>query len=295
MLPLTKDLQQKKTTLQEFIDLCTRTLNYLPDVFPNVEEKGNYKIYSSNIAGTLKYVRPINRNLFIESPKTFAAHIENFRGIVEKIKRKETAFNEDEKHLLDSFLYTVQQSIGVGLDLLVDPNSSRKHVGNRFEELMKAFFTEIGIPNKRVVLTIPYESEEGKKSYICENDLVLSRSIEEIRSKTIEEDEVVVSVKTTSKDRMSKLFIDKILLEKFTEKKLRVIAIFLNDVQRKENNNISFTLVSGLFMVYNNFLTKLEGIYYLDPPPNALKQPYNQYIKAFSELATKDIFELLPS
>ncbi len=69
----------------------------------------------------------------------------------------------------------------------------------------------------------------------------------------------------------------------------------LNDVQRKESDNISYTLVSGLFMVYSKFLTELEGIYYLDPPPNSLKEPFNKYMKPFSELVTNDIWNLLSS
>ena len=89
------------------------------------------------------------------------------------------------------------------------------------------------------------------------------------------------------------MFIDKILLEKFVEHPQKVIGIFLNDVQRKGNDNISFTLVSGLFMVYSKFLTKLEGVYYLDSPPNARKKPYSDYMKSFSEFITKDINEIL--
>jgi len=89
------------------------------------------------------------------------------------------------------------------------------------------------------------------------------------------------------------MFIDKILLERFVGHPQKVIGIFLNDVQRKESNNISFTLVSGLFMVYTKFLTELNGIYYLDPPPNANKKPYSNYMKPFSELITKDINSLL--
>ena len=81
---------------------------------------------------------------------------------------------------------------------------------------------------------------------------------------------------------MGKIFIDKILLERFVGHPQKVIGIFLNDVQRKESNNISFTLVSGLFMVYSKFLTELEGIYYLDPPPIAAKKPYSDYMKRFS-------------
>lgn len=182
------------------------------------------------------------------------------------------------------------------MDLLVDPNSARKHVGNRFEELVKVIFTEIGIANKKIVLQIPYETDEGTKTYKCENDLIIS-PYSEVRSssESLNENEVVVSVKTTSKDRMGKMFIDKILLERFVEHPQKVIGIFLNDVQRKETNNISFTLVSGLFMVYSKFLTELEGVYYLDPPPNAFKKPYSDYMKQFSELITSDLGKLLAS
>jgi len=188
----------------------------------------------------------------------------------------------------------MQQSVGAGLDLLVNPNSARKHVGNRFEELIRAIFTEIGIANKSLVLQIPYETDEGVKTYKCENDLILS-PYNEVKSdsSSIDSHEIVVSIKTTSKDRMGKMFIDKILLERFVDHPQKVIGIFLNDVQRKDSNNISFTLVSGLFMVYTKFLTKLDGIYYLDPPPNAGKKPYSNYMKPFSKLITHDIKQLL--
>lgn len=83
--------------------------------------------------------------------------------------------------------------------------------------------------------------------------------------------------------------------ERFVGHPQKVIGIFLNDVQRKENDNISFTLVSGLFMVYSKFLTKLEGIYYLDPPPNATKKPYSDYMNRFSELISGDFRTLLTS
>src|SRR5690606_6598823 len=162
--------------------------------------------------------------------------------------------------------------------------------------LIKVVFTEIGVVNKKQVLQIPYETDEGIKIYKCENDLIISPHEKVMSSNnSLDEKEIVVSVKTTSKDRMGKMFIDKILLERFVKHNQKVIGIFLNDVQRKESNNISFTLVSGLFMVYSNFLTELEGVYYLDPPPNALKEPFNKYMKPFSELLTKEIWDLLTS
>jgi len=296
MLPLDKDLQEQKHTIQEFKNITLRVLEYLPVVLSEFKEKNDYKIHSSQIAGTTKYIRPINQRLFIYSPHDFKNKFTDFKILVEKLKNKNSDWNNSEKDLINSILYTIQQSIGAGFDLLANPNSARKHVGNRFEELIKSIFTEIGIPNKKTVLQIPYKTDEGEKTYKCENDLIIS-PYNEVKStnKHLDEKEIVVSIKTTSKDRMGKMFIDKILLERFVKHDQKVIGIFLNDVQRKESDNISFTLVSGLFMVYSNFLTELEGVYYLDPPPNAFKKPFNKYMKPFSELVTNDVWNLLSS
>lgn len=296
MIPLDKDLQKPKTSLDQFADITLRVLNYLPNVLSEFKEKNNYRIYSSEIAGTKKYIRPINKTLFIDNSEEFAVLFKNLKQTLNKISNNEKDYSDEEKLNIDKTIYTIQQSVGAGLDMLVNPNSSRKHVGNRFEELIKIIFTEIDIANKKLVLQIPYETDEGSKVYKCENDIILS-PFSEVKSSpnSLDENEIVVSVKTTSKDRMAKMFIDKILLERFVNHSQKVIGIFLNDVQRKENNNISFTLVSGLFMVYSKFLTKLEGIYYLDPPETAKKAPYSNYMKPFSELITNDIRKLLSS
>lgn len=295
MIPLDKDLQKVKRNIAGFGEITQRVLNYLPNVISSSEEKNSYIIYSSQIAGTTKYIRPINKELFIANPDSFISHFNELQSIFTKIRTK-SEIADSNKDIIDKTIYTIQQSIGAGLDLLVNPNSARKHVGNRFEELVKVIFTEIGIANKKIVLQIPFETDEGTKTYKCENDLIISpyKTVKS-SSTSLDENEVVVSVKTTSKDRMGKMFIDKILLERFVEHPQKVIGIFLNDVQRKESDNISFTLVSGLFMVYSKFLTELEGVYYLDPPPNAIKKPYSDYMKRFSELITTDLSKLLTS
>jgi hypothetical protein len=295
MIPLDKDLQTAKYNLDEFGEIAKRVLQYLPNVLSGLEVKNDYKVYSSRIAGTTKYIRPINQTLFLENEDNFIKNFTELKIILGKVKSKIT-LSENEKNIIDKTLYTIQQTIGAGLDLLVNPNSARKHVGNRFEELVKVIFTEIGVANKKTVLQIPYDTDQGTKIYKCENDLIIS-PFDEVKSSStsLNEQEIVVSVKTTSKDRMGKMFIDKILLERFVKHPQKVIGIFLNDVQRKEDNNISFTLVSGLFMVYSKFLVKLEGIYYLDPPPNANKKPYSDYMKTFSELISEDLQVLFSS
>ena len=84
-------------------------------------------------------------------------------------------------------------------------------------------------------------------------------------------------------------------MQKFANKPVKVIGIFLNDVQRKEFEKTSYTFVSGLFMVYTKFLTELEGVYFIDPPPVTEKEPYNKHIFKFSKFIIEDIWKLLSS
>ena len=152
MIPLEKDLQQKKKSIQEFEEITVRVLEYLPSILSDFKNKSGYKIHSSYIAGTTKYIRPINQKLFIYSSSEFRTKLNKFHTLIEKLKTKNDKWDDSEKELIDSILYTIQQSIGAGFDLLVNPNSARKHVGNRFEELIKVIFTEIGIANKKTDL-----------------------------------------------------------------------------------------------------------------------------------------------
>ncbi|WP_421873792.1 hypothetical protein [Marinoscillum sp.] len=293
-MSLGNDLQSKLSNLEDFASLTKSVLQYLPAVTTDYSDKSPYRIHIISQAGTTKYIRPINMSMFVTDVEKFENQFHLFTSILARIASGQRTFDLTELRTIDNTIYTIQQSIGAGLDLFVNPNSARKHVGNRFEELIKCVFTAIGIANKKAVLQIPYQTDQGEKIYKCENDLILSPFAKvKSSSKDLNEREVVVSIKTTSKDRMGKIFIDKMLLERFVNHPQKVIGIFLNDVQRKDENNISYTLVSGLFMVYTSFLTELEGIYYLDAPPNTNKQPYSDHMKKFSDLITQDIWDLL--
>ena len=249
---------------------------------------------ASEVAGTRKYLRPVCKRLFLADPKAFMDEYERFDALLLALSRGDRTQTMFDSSTIDGVVYTMQQSIGAGLDLLGDSNSARKHVGNRFEELLRLIFQRMGIANSHRVLNIPYETENGIKQYKCEIDLILS-PFETVRSsdKHLDPAEVIVSLKTTSKDRMGKIFMDKILLERFVKHPQKVIGIFLNDVQRKGKDSISFTLVSGLFMVYSEFITPMDGVYYIDPPAQALVEPFNKHISSFSKLIFQDVWALL--
>jgi len=295
MKPLPEDLQTPKKNLDEFADIAKRVLGYLPNVISERVVTRDYTILSSIVAGTTKFARPVNNNLFINKIEKFEKNYELLLAVLRQIKNGKKIRREDYS-AIDTAVYTIQQSIGVGMDFLCNPNSARKHVGNRFEELIRNIVSQAGITNDKVVFKIPYPSEEGEKFYPCETDIILSPH-DKVKSDTkmINEDEIVVSLKTTSKDRMGKIFLDKLLMQKFAEHPVKVVGIFLNDVQRKETEKISYTFVSGLFMVYMKFLTRLEGVYFVDPPPITKAAPYNEHISPFSKFIANDMWELLAS
>lgn len=297
-MDLASDLKKEKKDIEAFFETALRVLEYMPNVITDSKRKGHYVIHKSTSAGNTKFLRPINEKLFIADTKLFEERYRQLKLSFQQIKEKKGKNELEEEALknIDSVVYTIQQALGCGMDLLINSNSARKHIGNRLEELMKSIFSEIGITNKKVVLKIPYEQEGKTKTYKCENDLILS-PYEKVKSSAsnIDKKEIVVSVKTSSKDRMGKIFIDKMLLQEFVGHEVKVIGIFLNDVQRKKSDSISYTLVSGLFMVYTNFLTKLEGVYYLDSPPQAEREPYNEHLHLFSELITDHVWAALTS
>ncbi len=145
MVSLDKDLQTKKKTLEDFRSITIRVLQYFPNVRSVRNEKNGYFIWSSVMAGTTKYVRPINQKLFIDDVDEFSSKFNEFIKLLNGLKIRTEKLAEEDEFLIDSVVYTIQQSIGAGLDLMVDPNSARKHVGNRFEELIEEIFKKMEV------------------------------------------------------------------------------------------------------------------------------------------------------
>jgi hypothetical protein len=301
MSSLIEEIQTPKSSLQSFHDTTVRVLEYIPAVISQRTEFRDYIICSAEAAGTVKHLRPIRSGLFIFDSKEFSYNFDSFMQIMTSIKKREKDIIKSDAHkIINSTTYTIQQSIGVALDLLANPNSARKHVGNRFEELIQLIISGLNIANKKITFQIPYKISGGTRRYSCQIDLIISPFPEVVSTiKNINDREIVISAKTTSKDRMGKIFLDKMLLQKFVRHDVKVVGIFLNDVQRaqpkrkKASQKISFTLVSGLFMVYTEFLMKLDGVYFIDPPPNALVSPLNRHIFRFSKFIIEDIWNMV--
>ena len=109
---------------------------------------------------------------------------------------------------------------------------------------------------------------------------------------------VIGSVKTSSKDRIDKIFIDKFLYSKLTGTYVPHIAVFLNDVQRKKTKSkqkyvINSTFLSGHFKGYTIKLNSLDGVYYCDIRPNMVSESFlRKHIKTIDHFFCEDLWKL---
>jgi hypothetical protein len=109
--------------------------------------------------------------------------------------------------------------------------------------------------------------------------------------------EIVGSVKTTSKDRIDKVFLDKYLLTKLLGRDVPVIAIFLHDVQRAKRGESIFgvnsTFKSNHFLGYTVALNQLDGVYYVDPRPEMItNERLSEQIRDFQTFLVRDLWRL---
>ncbi len=191
-------------------------------------------------------------------------------------------------------IYTIQQSIGAALDGLPagQSNQARKVNGDLFERLIRLLIIFLRIDCVSGTMQVPVKDFDGtelfKSSY--QHDLLLSKN---------DELKVIGSVKTSSKDRIDKVFMDKFLYNRLTDTALPHIAVFLNDVQRKNTRQeneygVSSTFLPGHFKAYTVKLNPLDGVYYCDIRPNMVEDIFlSNHIKTIDHLFYSDLWELL--
>lgn len=209
-------------------------------------------------------------------------------------------FQKGQKQYIESkevnkVVYTIQQAIGSIADSFENPNQARKRAGQLFETLVRLIIQEVGLECEPRTIKIPIPGyADYQMSY--ELDLVFSRNKAIITSETklIHPSEIVGSIKTTSKDRLDKVFLDKYLLTKLLGRSVPVVAIFLHDVQRAKRGSsifgISSTFKKGHFLGYTIAMNKLDGVYYVDPRPEMIaNEQLSEQIHDFQQFLVEDL------
>jgi hypothetical protein len=267
--------------------------------------QSNYIFYQYGAVVGHRITRPLNADLYVESEADFSAMFSQFMGLLQDIKRNREAVLSSKgcqqlikANVIGKIVYTMQQSIGSIGDSFDNPNQSRKRIGQLFENLVKLIIQELGLHCEPRTINIPIPGYDG---YIMsyQLDLVFSRNKVVIATEDqyIRPSEIVGSVKTTSKDRIDKVFLDKYLLTKLLGREIPVIAVFLHDVQRAQRGDsifgINSTFKTNHFLGYTVALKKLDGVYYVDPRPEMVAdQRLREHINDFQQFLLTDLWSL---
>ena len=280
-------------TLQNYTDFASYFLEYIQrnKQATIVSQNENiYNFYQYNSEVNYQVTRPFNSKI-LYSHKDFWDNLEEFNKILRDLKSDRNEAEILDKSIINRTIYTVQQTIGFALDGLdaKRTNVARKLNGDYFEQLILLLLREIGVSAHNGEIKVPVTMEDQelfKMKY--QHDLILKDKNGEIN--------LIGSVKTTSKDRMAKIFMDKFLYSKLTETTVPHIAIFLHDVQRKKNKDpqkfgINGTFLSNHFKGYTVKLNPLDGVYYFDPRPQMQNDSLlSEHIQTFDHLLCDDIW-----
>lgn len=277
--------------IQNYIDFAKIILEFLEtNVQARIisQKENHYNFFQFKSDGNFNITRPINTNLFYSfSRVTEINKLEDLLKYSKDIKEDYAL-----RYELCCGIYTIQQAIGITLDSLESgmSNTARKLNGDLFENLIRLTFNVMGVSCVSETTQVPIIDNTGKvlvkMSY--QHDLVFKDESERIN--------MLGSVKTSSKDRIDKIFIDHYLFQKITKKEIPYIAIFLNDVQRKnttkENQySINSTFLPGHFKGYTIALAPLDGVYYCDIRPNMIEDEFlKEHIKTIDYLYCEDIW-----
>lgn len=272
----------------EYLDFTQFGESDTPNIQADIvsQNETNYHFIQYKDDGKHCVTRPINSDLFIKA-REFAKARKVFEESLPYIRDIKDDF--ETRKIINSVIYTCQQSIGCTLDALNNSNKAKKKNGNYFEILIRSIVKECGvrIDDKDEIVQLDDTAESMK----FEHDIILLNARKE--------EKAIGQLKTSSKDRIDKIFLDKYMYNKLKKVDIPHFAIFLNDVQRKENKNIpkygiNSTFLPGHFKAYTIALNPLDGVYYIDLRPSIRKDSFlNMHIKTFDNFLVEDMWKFI--
>lgn len=276
------------TSLSSFSEFAEHFLEFIANDGMQADivskNESNYHFFQYREEGQHCVTRPINMNLFL-SADNIAECRKNFEYSLKNIKSI-----KDEPELranINKYIYTCQQCIGAALDAFNNSNKARKRNGNLFELLIRNVISEIGVDVSSGDEYLEIGPDEDKMKF--QHDVILKNIPGEVKA--------IGQLKTSSKDRLDKIFLDKYMYNKLSNTDIPHFAIFLNDVQRKGKSpkfGINSTFLPGHFFAYTIALNPLNGVYYFDLRPNMENESFlSSRIKTFDKFIVEDIWELL--
>ena len=281
-------------SIAHYVEFCLRFLEFVETGLQATivsQNENHYRFWQYRQDGHFNISRPLNSQLLYTREaanvieKEFPALLKNARDIP-------TADNAARQKLVRS-VYTIQETIGCALDALPagDSNRARKINGDLFERLIQLVLREVGLECSSGTVQVPV---------IVDGETLFNMAYQHDLLVTVDgELRVIGSVKTSSKDRIDKIFLDKFLYSRLTNTALPHIAVFLNDVQRRRTARpneygINATFLPGHFKGFTVKLNALDGVYYCDIRPNMLADELlREQIRTLDHLLCDDIWKFV--
>jgi hypothetical protein len=120
--------------------------------------------------------------------------------------------------------------------------------------------------------------------YHYQVDAAANRNRVESSPTSLSSADLLISCMTTTKDRLTRIFADKLLLERYYKKDVKLAVIALHDVQRKGAQGVTWTFLPKPFLLNWTHLAPLQGLYYLDVPEPALAPAFTGRVRPVHEL-----------
>lgn len=282
-------------TLKNYIAFCERYLEFVESGLQAKivsQNESHYRFFQYREDGSFNITRPLNSLLLYDS-NTFSDAANQFARTLKELKEGEKPSDELRENVIRT-IYTIQQSIGAALDALPSgmSNQARKVNGDLFERFIRILIVALNIDCVSGTMQVPVKDASNKELFKSsyQHDLLISKE---------DELKIIGSVKTSSKDRIDKVFMDKFLYNRLTDTALPHIAIFLNDVQRKKTRTenvygVNATFLPGHFKAYTIKLNPLDGVYYCDIRPNMVEDDLlSKHIKTIDHFFYSDLWELI--
>lgn len=280
----------KFLAITNYIDFCRHYLDFISTGLQAVivaQNEPNYRFFQYREEGHFNITRPINADLMYGAEMGTVIS----RDFLPVLRHSVTALTTDypERVIIQNAIYTIQQTIGATLDALPAgrSNTARKINGDLFERFIRLLLQEVGVVCKTGVIHVPVVANNSELFSMNYQHDLLVYSANELK--------MIGSIKTSSKDRLDKIFLDKFLYNRLTETQIPHIAIFLNDVQRKQTArankySINSTFLSGHFKGYSIKLNPLDGVYYCDIRPNMRSDEFlSQHIQTIDHFFCDDL------
>lgn len=197
--------KERFQTLQNYLNFCKIYLQFASTGLQArivSQNEPNYQFYQYKKDGYYNITRPINTNLMYDA-ETFDIASNHFLQALENLRERQLP-DDSLRQVLICTIYTIQQAIGAALDALPSgkSNQARKVNGDLFERLIRLLIAFLRLDCVSGTVQVPIRDESGailfNTSY--QHDLLISKD---------DELKIIGSVKTSSKDRIDKIFMDK--------------------------------------------------------------------------------------